>query len=130
MIALLIQKVKEHGLLKKDQTYLSEYTDRLTGPQGNLKAQDVTGLPKYHYAMFGGATGTGDTTSGGIYVAPTPDLTYRFRVYVDKVPKSLATQTSGTYVSPVLSTGLIICCSRRSLWVFKGSDGYVDIIRE
>ena len=62
-------------LIKKDQTYLSEYTDRLTGPEGNLTAQDVTGLPKY-YAMFGGATGTLDTTSGGIYVAPTPDLAY------------------------------------------------------
>ena len=43
-------------LEKKDQTYLSEYTDRLTGPEGNLTAQDVTGFPKY-YAMFGGATG-------------------------------------------------------------------------
>jgi hypothetical protein len=35
-------------LIKKDQTYLSEYTDRLTGPEGNLTAQDVTGLPKYY----------------------------------------------------------------------------------
>ena len=42
-------------LEKKDQTYLSEYTDRLTGPEGDLTAQDVTGFPKY-YAMFGGAT--------------------------------------------------------------------------
>ena len=50
-------------LIKKDQTYLSEYTDRLTGPEGNLTAQDVTGFPKY-YAMFGGATGTSSTTSG------------------------------------------------------------------
>ena len=52
-------------LEKKDQTYLSEYTDRLTGTVGDRTAQDVTGLPKY-YAMFGGATGTSDTTSGGI----------------------------------------------------------------
>ena len=59
-------------LIKKDQTYLSEYTDRLTGPEGNLTAQDVTGFPKY-YAMFGGATGTSSTTSGGLYLAPTPD---------------------------------------------------------
>ena len=43
---------------KKDQTYLSEYVDRLTGPEGDRTAQDVTGFPKY-YAMFGGATGTG-----------------------------------------------------------------------
>ena len=31
-------------LEKKDQTYLSEYTDRLTGPEGDLTAQDVTGF--------------------------------------------------------------------------------------
>ena len=56
-------------LEKKDQTYLSEYTDRLTGPEGDLTAQDVTGFPKY-YAMFGGATTKTDTTSGGLYIAP------------------------------------------------------------
>ena len=31
-------------LIKKYQTYLSEYTDRLTGPEGDLAAQDVTGF--------------------------------------------------------------------------------------
>ena len=44
-------------LIKKDQTYLSEYVNRLTGTEGGQGAQDVTGFPKY-YAMFGGATGT------------------------------------------------------------------------
>ena len=73
-------------LIKKDQTYLSEYTDRLTGPEGNLTAQDVTGFPKY-YAMFGGATGTSSTTSGGLYLAPTPDAAYMHRVYYDMVPQ-------------------------------------------
>ena len=67
-------------LEKKDQTYLSEYTDRLTGPEGDLTAQDVTGFPKY-YAMFGGATLKTDTTSGGLYIAPTPDAAYKFRIY-------------------------------------------------
>ena len=38
-------------LEKKDQTYLSEFVGRLTGPEGDLTAQDVTGKPKY-YAMF------------------------------------------------------------------------------
>ena len=56
-------------LQKKDQTYLTEYVDRLTGPSGGQTAQDVTGFPKY-YAMFGGATAVSDTTSGGLYVAP------------------------------------------------------------
>ena len=44
-------------LQKKDQTYLSEYVDRETGPSGGQTGQDVTGFPKY-YAMFGGATAT------------------------------------------------------------------------
>ena len=43
-------------LQKKDQTYLTEYVDRETGPSGGQTDQDVTGFPKY-YAMFGGATG-------------------------------------------------------------------------
>ena len=66
-------------LIKKDQTYLTEYVNRLYGPEGNLAAtataQDVTGFPKY-YAMFGGATALGSTTSGGLYLAPTPDAAY------------------------------------------------------
>ncbi len=44
------------GYKKKDQTYLSEYVNRLTGTEGGSTGQDVTGFPKY-YAMFGGATG-------------------------------------------------------------------------
>ena len=44
-------------LEKRDQTFLSEYVGRLTGPEGSATAQDVTGTPKY-YAMFGGATGS------------------------------------------------------------------------
>ena len=63
-------------LEKKDQTYLSEYVDRLTGPEGDRTAQDVTGFPKY-YAMFGGADNTTDTSSGGMYFAPTPDANYK-----------------------------------------------------
>ena len=66
-------------LEKKDQTYLSEYVGRLTGTEGDLTNQDTTGLPKY-YAMFGGATGTTSTTSGGMYIAPTPDQNYKFRI--------------------------------------------------
>ena len=64
-------------LEKKDQTYLGEFTDRKFGPSGEIQAptdttNSVTGFPKY-YAMFGGATGLSDTTSGGMYIAPPPD---------------------------------------------------------
>tara|TARA_R100000231_G_scaffold40154_2_gene34951 strand:- start:108 stop:860 length:753 start_codon:yes stop_codon:yes gene_type:complete len=106
-------------LEKKDQTYLSEYTDRLTGTVGDRTAQDVTGLPKY-YAMFGGATGTSDTTSGGIYVAPTPDAAYKFRIYYDMLPKSLVTETSGTYISQYFPSGLLYACLVEAYGFLKG----------
>ena len=106
-------------LIKKDQTYLSEYTDRLTGPEGNLTAQDVTGFPKY-YTMFGGATGTGTSTSGGIYLAPTPDAAYMHRIYYDMVPESLVTKTSGTYISQYFPNGLLYGCLVEAYGFLKG----------
>jgi hypothetical protein len=106
-------------LIKKDQTYLSEYTDRLTGQEGNLTAQDVTGFPKY-YAMFGGATGTSSTTSGALYLAPTPDAAYMHRIYYDMVPKSLVTATSGTYVSQYFPQGLLYATLVEAYGFLKG----------
>ena len=55
-------------LEKKDMTYLQEYQD----VTGTAAAQ---GKPKY-YAMFGGATGESDTTSGRIFFSPTPNTNY------------------------------------------------------
>ena len=106
-------------LEKKDQTYLSEYTDRLTGPEGDLTAQDVTGFPKY-YAMFGGATGLTDTTSGGLYLAPTPDAAYRFRIYYNKMPDGLSTSTSGTYLSNYMPQILLYACLVEAYGFLKG----------
>ena len=110
---------KGTGLIKKDQTYLSEYTDRLTGPEGNLTAQDVTGFPKY-YAMFGGATGTSSTTSGALYLAPTPDAAYMHRIYYDMVPQSLVTKTSGTYISQYFPQGLLYATLVEAYGFLKG----------
>ena len=96
-------------LEKKDQTYLSEYTDRLTGPEGDRTAQDVTGFPKY-YAMFGGADNTTDTSSGGMYLAPTPDANYKFRIYYNKMPNGLGSGTgfnNNTYLSTNFPQGLL-----------------------
>ena len=105
-------------LIKKDQTYLSEYVDRLTGTEGGQPDQDVTGFPKY-YAMFGGATGTSDTTSGGLYIAPTPDATYSFRIYYDMVPKSLTT-TATTYISQYFPQGLLYATLVEAFGYLKG----------
>jgi len=99
-------------LEKKDQTYLSEYVDRLTGPEGDRTAQDVTGFPKY-YAMFGGADNTTDTSSGGMYLAPTPDANYKFRIYYNKMPNGLGSGTgfnNNTYLSTYFPQGLLYAC--------------------
>ena len=109
-------------LEKKDQTYLSEYTDRLTGPEGDLTAQDVTGFPKY-YAMFGGATLKTDTTSGGLYIAPTPDAAYKFRVYYNKMPVGLGSGSDGnstTYLSNYFPQGLLYACLVEAFGFLKG----------
>ena len=109
-------------LEKKDQTYLSEYTDRLTGPEGDLTAQDVTGFPKY-YAMFGGATTLTDTTSGGMYIAPTPDAAYKFRIYYNKYPTGLGSGSDGnsdTYLSNYFPQGLLYACLVEAFGYLKG----------
>jgi len=109
-------------LEKKDQTYLSEYVGRLTGPEGDLTAQDVTGKPKY-YAMFGGATGLSDTTSGSIYLAPTPDVNYEFRIYYNKQPVGLGSGSDGdstTYISNYFPQGLLYACLLEAFAFLKG----------
>ena len=109
-------------LEKKDQTYLSEYIGRLTGPEGDLTAQDVTGKPKY-YAMFGGATGLSDTTSGSIYLAPTPDVNYNFRIYFNKMPVGLGTGSGGnstTYISNYFPQGILYATLVEAFGYLKG----------
>jgi len=107
-------------LERRDQTFLSEYIGRLTGPQGSTTSgADVTGKPKY-YAMFGGATGVSDTTSGSIYLAPTPDVNYIFRIYFNKVPSGLETQTSGTYISRYFPQGLLYASLVEAYGFLKG----------
>ena len=106
-------------LEKKDQTYLSEYVDRLTGSEGDRTAQDVTGFPKY-YAMFGGATGLSDTTSGGMYLAPTPDANYKFRIYYNKMPDGLSSSTTTTYLSKYFPQGLLYACLVEAYGFLKG----------
>ena len=110
-------------LEKKDQTYLTEYLDRLTGPGGfGTTGTAVTGKPKY-YAMFGGATGSTDTTSGAMYFAPTPDQSYKFRVYYNKMAVGLGSGDDGnsdTYISTYFSQGLLYACLAEAYGFLKG----------
>jgi len=107
-------------LEKRDQTFLSEFVGRLTGPEGSTTSgADVTGKPKY-YAMFGGATGLSDTTSGGIYIAPTPDANYIYRIYFNKMPDTLEASNQTNYISLNFPQGLLYACLVEAYGFLKG----------
>ena len=98
-------------LEKKDMTYLQEYQD-VTGTSA------AQGQPKY-YAMFGGATGNTDTTSGRIFVAPTPNTTYRFRIHFNKMAGLLENDDTN-YLSLNFPNGLLYCCLSEAYGFLKG----------
>jgi len=98
-------------LEKKDMTYLQEYQD-VTGTSA------AQGQPKY-YAMFGGATGNTDTTSGRIFVAPTPNTTYRFRIHFNKMA-GLLEGNDTNYLSLNFPNGLLYCCLSEAYGFLKG----------
>ena len=107
-------------LERRDQTFLSEYIGRLTGPEGSTTSgADVTGKPKY-YSMFGGATGLSDTTSGSIYLAPTPDANYVFRIYYNKMPNTLESGNQTNYISLNFPQGLLYACLVEAYGFLKG----------
>ena len=107
-------------LERRDQTFLSEYVGRLTGPEGSTTSgADVTGKPKY-YSMFGGATGLSDTTSGSIYLAPTPDANYIFRIYYNKMPDTLESSNQTNYISLYFPQGLLYACLVEAYGFLKG----------
>jgi hypothetical protein len=107
-------------LERRDQTFISEYIGELTGPEGSTASgADVTGMPKY-YSMFGGATGTTSSTSGGMYLAPTPDARYQYIIHYNKIPAGLETETSGTYVSKYFPQGLLYACLVEAYGFLKG----------
>ena len=97
-------------LEKKDITYLQEYV--------SSTASAKRGQPKY-YAMFGGATGESDTTSGRIFLAPTPNTTYRFRIHFNKAPDLLENNDTN-YISLNFPNGLLYCCLSEAYGFLKG----------
>ena len=96
-------------LEKKDETYLQEY----------IPAETSTGKPKY-YAMFGGATGVSDTTSGRLFLAPAPDSTYTFKIHYEAIPDGLSGSNTTTYVSQYFGNGLLYACLCEAYGYLKG----------
>ena len=58
--------------------------------------------------------------SGSIYLAPTPDANYIFRIYYNKIPPGLETETSGTYISKYFPQGLLYACLVEAYSFLKG----------
>ena len=98
-------------LEKKDITYLQQYV-----PSTETAKR---GQPKY-YAMFGGATGDSDTTSGRMMFAPVPDTTYKFRVHFNKMPATLESSNQTNYISMNFPNGLLYCCLSETYGFLKG----------
>jgi hypothetical protein len=97
-------------LEKKDYTYLQEY---VPSTETAKRAK-----PKY-YAMYGGATGESDTTSGRITLAPTPDQNYKFRVHFNFMPILLENNDTN-YISLNFPNGLLYCCLSEAYGFLKG----------
>jgi len=97
-------------LEKKDVTYLQEYVSSTESAK--------RGQPKY-YAMFGGATGESDTTSGRMMFAPVPDTTYKFRVHYNAMPVLLEDNDTN-YISLNFPNGLLYCCLSEAYSFLKG----------
>ena len=97
-------------LEKKDYTYLQEYIPSTESAK--------RGKPKY-YAMYGGATGESDTTSGRIIVSPTPDQAYQFRVHFNFMPVLLENDDTN-YISLNFPNGLLYCCLSEAYGFLKG----------
>ena len=97
-------------LEKKDVTYLQQYVSSTESAK--------RGQPKY-YAMFGGATGESDTTSGRMMFAPVPDTTYKFRVHYNVAPALLEGDNTN-YISLNFPNGLLYCCLSEAYGFLKG----------
>ena len=110
-------------LERRDQTFISEYIGNLTGPKGSTASgADVTGYPKY-YSMFGGATGVSSSTSGGMYLAPTPDSNYQYIIHYNVMPTGLGSGGDGnsnTYLSNYFPQGLLYACLVEAFMFLKG----------
>ena len=98
-------------LEKKDESYLQEYV-----PSTETSAR---GQPKY-YAMFGGATGVSDTTSGRLFLAPAPDTTYTFKIHYEAIPDGLSSSNTTTYISLYFPNGLLYACLVEAYGFLKG----------
>ena len=98
-------------LEKKDESYIQEYV--------SSTEEAARAKPKY-YAMFGGATGVTDTTSGTLLLSPAPNTTYEFKIHYEAIPTGLSGSNTTTYVSQYFPNGLLYACLVEAFSYLKG----------
>jgi len=96
-------------LEKKDISFLREYD----------AAETTTGAPKY-YAMSGGATGKGATSSGRVTVVPTPSSAFMYKIHYNARPEGLDSANTTTYLSLNFGNGLLYACLVEAFSYLKG----------
>jgi hypothetical protein len=96
-------------LEKKDISFLREYD----------AAETTTGAPKY-YAMSGGATGKGATSSGRVTVVPTPSSAFMYKIHYNARPEGLDSANTTTYLSINFGNGLLYACLVEAFSYLKG----------
>ena len=96
-------------LEKKDISFLREYD----------AAETTTGTPKY-YAMSGGATGSGATSSGRVTIVPTPSSAFMYKIHYNARPTGLSSANTTTYLSLNFGNGLLYACLVEAFSYLKG----------
>ena len=106
-------------LIKKDISYLREYD----------AAETTTGAPKY-YAMSGGATGAGATTSGRITIVPTPSSAFMYKIHYNARPVGLSSANTTTYLSLNFGNGLLYACLVEAFSYLKGPQDMLQLYEQ
>ena len=96
-------------LEKKYISYLREFD----------AAETTTGTPKY-FAMSGGATGAGATTSGKITIVPTPSSAFIYKLHYNARPLGLSSANTTTFLSLNFGNGLLYACLVEAFSYLKG----------
>jgi hypothetical protein len=96
-------------LEKKDISFLREYD----------AAETTTGTPKY-YAMSGGATGSGASSSGRITIVPTPSSAFMYKLHYNARPLGLSSANTTTFLSLNFGNGLLYACLVEAFSYLKG----------
>jgi len=106
-------------LEKKDISFLREYD----------AAETTTGTPKY-YAMSGGATGSGATSSGRITIVPTPSSGFMYKLHYNARPLGLSSANTTTYLSLNFGNGLLYACLVEAFSYLKGPQDMLQLYEQ